>query len=177
MGSSYLSPAQFPPYAGSLLCIDRGVPVKGAPITKSVIVRSGKGVRMKKGTHDVCESNGVGRSKLWSQASMDGVGGDHPGLWLAQAGLSQAAIGGGTRDLLSRPRRKGKEGEIDAAAGNGPDGDWCRQQRLGLSGRSSTATGSMEALLCRRRQTTQATWQRVKRQAIIRRGLAVCHIY
>ncbi|KOM37737.1 hypothetical protein LR48_Vigan03g111900 [Vigna angularis] len=84
---------------------------------------------------------------------MDGVGGDHPGLWLAEAGLSQAAIGGGTRELLTRARRKGKEGEIDTAAGNGPGGDWCRRRRLGLNGMSGTTAGSMEARLCRRRRT------------------------
>ncbi|KOM43679.1 hypothetical protein LR48_Vigan05g128400 [Vigna angularis] len=57
------------------------------------------------------------------------------------------------RELLSHARKKGKEGEIDAAAGNGPGGDWCRRRRLGLSGRSGAMTGPMEARLCQRRRT------------------------
>ncbi|KOM51552.1 hypothetical protein LR48_Vigan09g021100 [Vigna angularis] len=49
-----------------------------------------------------------------------------------------------------------EEGEIDAATGNSLGGDWCRRRRLGLSGRSDTAAGPMEALLCRRRRTARA---------------------
>ncbi|KOM36385.1 hypothetical protein LR48_Vigan02g253500 [Vigna angularis] len=51
-------------------------------------------------------------------------------------------------ESFSRARRKVKEGEIDATTDNGPGGDWCRRRRLGLSERSGTAAGPMEARLC-----------------------------